>query len=139
MKVLVDTSVWSLSLRRGRPASLTSDQTRYVAHLSELIRTGQAVLTGAICQELLSGIAQTQQFEALRHALRGFESLAPTLQDHETAAQAFNLCRSKGVQGSNTDFLICALAMGRDLPIFTTDKDFLHFQQHLPIALLNMP
>ena len=41
----------------------------------------------------------------------------------------------EGVQGSNTDFLICAAAERRGLPIFTTDADFTRFARLLPIEL----
>jgi predicted nucleic acid-binding protein len=51
------------------------------------------------------------------------------------AAQFFNICRAKGVQGSNTDFLICAVAVRWQLAIFTTDGDFTLFAKHLPIVL----
>jgi predicted nucleic acid-binding protein len=39
------------------------------------------------------------------------------------------------VQGSNTDFLICAAAERRNLPILTTDADFRRFAAILPITL----
>jgi predicted nucleic acid-binding protein len=47
----------------------------------------------------------------------------------------FNLCRAKGIQGSNTDFLICAVAVRHDFTIFTTDGDFRLFAKCLPIVL----
>jgi predicted nucleic acid-binding protein len=49
--------------------------------------------------------------------------------------QQFLNVRSKGIQGSNTDFLICAAAVRRDMAIFTIDKDFLRFAKCLPIVL----
>ncbi len=60
--------------------------------------------------------------------------LDPVLDD-VTAARFFNLCRQQGIQGSNTDFLICAVAVHNRLAIFTTDKDFISFADHLPIPL----
>jgi predicted nucleic acid-binding protein len=51
------------------------------------------------------------------------------------AASFFNRCRRKGIQGSNTDFLICAAAHRHEVPIFTTDLDFPRFEKILPIAL----
>ncbi|HSH05221.1 MAG TPA: PIN domain-containing protein [Anaerolineae bacterium] len=64
-----------------------------------------------------------------------FIDLVPTTTDYETAAHYFNLCRQHGIQGSNTDFLICALAVNHRLTIFTTDNDFTHYKQYLPINL----
>jgi predicted nucleic acid-binding protein len=130
MKVLVDTSVWSLALRRNAPEAGPQ-----VAELTELIREVRVQMLGAIRQELLSGIKIKAQFQNLRQHLRAFPDLEATSRDFETAAEFFNLCRGKGVQGSNNDFLICAIAANHKLPIFTTDNDFTLFRQHLPITL----
>ncbi|MBV8201991.1 MAG: PIN domain nuclease, partial [Acidobacteria bacterium] len=66
---------------------------------------------------------------------RAFPDLAVTTADHESAAQLFNRCRARGVQGSNTDFLICAVAERLGMPIFSTDDDFASFAPILPIEL----
>ena len=58
-----------------------------------------------------------------------------TINNNVLAADYFNICRSHGIQGSNTDFLICATANRRNHEIFTTDKDFINFSQYLPIVL----
>jgi predicted nucleic acid-binding protein len=104
--------------------------------LRDLVTDGRAVMLGAIRQEVLSGIKTAPQFDALRQALAAFDDIQLHPADFERAASFFNRCRSKGVQGSNTDFLICAAAVGRDLPILTTDGDFALYQKHLPIQLL---
>ena len=54
---------------------------------------------------------------------------------YETAAEMFNTCRAKGIQGSHTDFLICATAQFYELQILTNDQDFLLFQNNLNIEL----
>ena len=55
MKVLVDTSVWSLSLRRS--STKRSEQERViVAELGALVEDGRAAIIGPVRQELLSGI-----------------------------------------------------------------------------------
>lgn len=136
MKVLVDTSVWSVALRRPQGAGLSNEQTQVVSMLSDLVRDGRAALIGAIRQELLSGIKQPTQFESLRSALAAFDDIPLGVQDYELAAQLFNTCRAKGVQGSNTDFLICAVAMNQGLPILSLDADFKYFQKYLPIQLV---
>lgn len=131
MKVLVDTSVWSMALRRkaaGSNEPLTSD-------LASLIEDGRVVIIGPIRQELLSGIKDRAQFERLREHLRAFRDMAVTTEDHEEAAAFFNECRNRGIQGSNTDFLICAVAVRNGFSIFTTDEDFEHFAKVLPISL----
>jgi predicted nucleic acid-binding protein len=74
----------------------------------------------------------------LRSALAAFPDEALTTQDYERAVQVFNTCKAQGVQGSNTDFLICAVALKRKLPIFSLDQDFAHFQKCVPLELFAM-
>ena len=135
MKVMVDTSVWSLALRRPKNSPNTPEQQATVSALADLVRDGRAVLIGAIRQELLCGIKTPGQFEALRDSLVAFEDMALTSQVYESAAQAFNTCRANGVQGSNTDFLICAASIHHQLPIFSLDGDFLMYRRWLPVQL----
>ncbi|NTV14829.1 MAG: PIN domain-containing protein [Desulfobulbaceae bacterium] len=130
MNVLVDTSVWSLALRRNSPVDGGEAK-----ELRELLKELRVQMIGLVRQELLSGIRNPTQFADLREHLRAFPDLELSSQDHETAAEFFNLCRAKGIRGSNTDFLICAVAVRYEFPIFTTDADFTLFQRHLPIAL----
>ncbi len=131
MKVIVDTSIWSLAFRRRR-----NPDNHHVEMLRELITDGRVVLLGVVRQEMLSGIKHVQQFERLKNDLRAFPDLALEQEDYEVAAGYFNICRRKGVQGANTDFLICASAARRDYEILTTDNDFDGFSQHLPITLM---
>ena len=130
MNVLVDTSVWSLALRRRR---LT--QAPETSELAELIREGRVSLLGPVRQELLSGIAEEKRYTVLRDHLRAFPDVELDPGDYEEAATFFNRCRARGVQGSNTDFLICAAAARRQISILTTDADFRHFAKVLPIRL----
>jgi predicted nucleic acid-binding protein len=133
MRVLVDTCIWSLALRRRHP-----NQSDVVEELRNLVMDDRVVMLGPVRQEILSGIRSEDQFEALRDRLRPFSDLKIGMHDYERAAQMFNLCRAKGIQGSNTDFLICAAAEHWDLSIFTTDRDFESFAVVLPIRL-HMP
>src|SRR5215510_8412469 len=123
MRVLVDTPIWSLALRR-RSRSVDDPMT---AELASLIQDGRAALIGAVRQELLSGIRERAHFERVRDHLRAFSDVEVTRDDYEQAASFFNACRMKGIQGSNTDFLICAIAARGGFSIFTTDVDFTHF------------
>lgn len=130
MNVLVDTSVWSLVLRRQqRKAGVVTTE------LANLVQEGRVVMLGAIRQELLSGIKAQPQFEKLRDHLRAFPDVELGATDYETAALYFNKCRGSGIQGSNTDFLLCAVATRRGYAIFTTDKDFAQYARFLPVTL----
>ncbi|WP_445301164.1 PIN domain-containing protein [Microcoleus sp. Pol11C3] len=82
------------------------------------------------------GYATRNSLQGLREYLRAFPDLELTTEDYELAAEFFNTCRSNGVQGSNTDFLLCAVAHRRGYSIFTTDKDFENFRSHIPVVLL---
>lgn len=92
-------------------------------------------MIGVIRQEILSGVRTPEQFERIQEELRAFPDLQLAIEDYELAAKFSNLCRRNGVQGSNTDFLICAVAHRRDYEIFTLDQDFQNFQAHLSIKL----
>lgn len=129
MSILVDTSVWSLALRR-KAAPVSEEET-----LKRLIRDGQVKIIGPVRQELLSGIPSQEQFEALKSRLAYFPDTPIQTSDYELAASFFNLCRQNGIQGSHIDFLICAVAASNKFHIYTTDKDFLSYRQHLPILL----
>ena len=91
MKILADTSVWSLALQRPKSVESTAPQIATVKAHTELIQDARAALMGAVRQELLCGIKTAEQFETLRD---------------RRAAQAFNTCRAHGEHCSNTDFPI---------------------------------
>lgn len=130
MKVIVDTSVWSMALRRDKPESNTT-----VHELRCMIQNHRVQMIGPIRQEILSGIRIESQFKKLQKHLESFPNLPVITEDYVTAAKYFNRCRSKGIQGSNTDFLICAIANRNKFSIFTTDKDFELFSKHIKIIL----
>jgi len=134
VRVLVDTSIWSLALRRTE-TDLSRKEAHAVDLLKELIRDGCAVVIGPIRQEILSGIPDEAQFRKLKAKLRAFEDLGITSDDYELAAEFYNACRKTGVQGSHIDFLICAVAARNQLPVFTLDADFEKYAQLLGISL----
>jgi predicted nucleic acid-binding protein len=134
MKVIVDTSVWFLALRR-RKENLSETEGLIVKELSELINETRVVMIGPIRQELLSGISKKKSFETLKQNLSFFEDFWVETKDFETAAKFFNECRKNGIQGSFTDFLICAIAYNHKLAIFSTDKDFDNYSKVLNLNL----
>ena len=129
MKVLIDASVWSLALRRRSPAHPSVDELR------RLIVAGRAAIIGPIRQEVLSGIRDAIAFERLRDRLGAFPDEPLTTADYERAAEFFNACRARGLQGSNTDFLLCAASVRHEMPLLTTDGDFLRYARVIPVAL----
>jgi predicted nucleic acid-binding protein len=130
LKVIVDTSIWSLAFRRGKQPDKS-----IIVELESLISDYRVQLIGPIRQELLSGIKSAEQFDELKQYLSSFPDYKIQTEDFVLAAKFFNQCRKKGIQGSNTDFLICAIAVNNNWQIYTSDQDFSHFKKILPIKL----
>jgi predicted nucleic acid-binding protein len=124
LSVIVDTSIWSGVFRKGGD----SRDSQVVETLS---RRGLVDLLGPIRQEVLSGIHDAAQFEFIRERLAAFVDLPLEKADYEQAAALFNRCRARGIQGSNTDFLICVAASRRGLRIYTADNDFELFARYI--------
>ena len=134
MKVLIDTPIWSLAFRRKKSLKTIEDE-KTLQELKELISETRAILIGPIRQEVLSGISSPRQFNLLKKKLRAFENNPITSSDYEIATEYYNKCRTKGIQGSHIDFLICAVAQRNGMAIFTNDKDFQHFSKILELSL----
>lgn len=135
MKILVDTSVWSLALRKK---TLIENEKEIVKELKELIIESRVVTMGPIRQELLSGISNREKFNILKEKLKTFDDIVIKQQDYELAAEISNLCRTNGIQGSHTDFLICSVTINNHMSIFTTDKDFNYYKKFVDIKLHNI-
>ena len=131
--VLVDTCIWSLSLRGESPKNI------FIAEkLTRLIDDNRAKIIGVIRQEVLSGYSNKNSFDRLCQKLRYFPNEPIVDADYEAAAEYSNICRSKGIQGSHIDFLICAISVRAKFKIFTVDNDFELYAKHLPISLLEL-
>jgi predicted nucleic acid-binding protein len=133
MKVIVDTSVWSLALRRRKVV-----KTLEVDALEHLVQQGQVILLGPVRQELLSGIKHRNQFKQLRERLAAFPDLELTTRDYESAAELCNLCITHGVQAAHTDFLIAAAAVARNHAVLSTDRDFENIARIIPVRIYKL-
>ncbi len=96
MRILADTSVWSLALRRKAPFD-----NPFVHELNELVKERRVQIIGPIRQEILSGIREEAQFKTLQKHLSAFPDLELVTADYERAATFFNINRRQGIQGSN--------------------------------------
>ena len=120
MSLFVDTSVWSLALRRDAPPSVPE-----VERLTQALRTGETVLTtGLVLQELLQGFAGPKARDSIVEYFAALPLLVPDRQDHIHAAELRNKCRRSGVQIGTIDALIGQLCLHHDLTLLTTDRDF---------------
>ncbi|MFC6592326.1 PIN domain-containing protein [Deinococcus lacus] len=131
--VIVDSDVWSEGFRK-----VQGEPTPHLLMLRQLVTEGRVQMLGCIRQEVLQGLKSAATFERIRDQLQAFPDVALTERDYERAAKFFNLCRSKGIQGSSTDFLICASSVSYGLPVLTKDKDFDLYAQHLPLQLVKV-
>ncbi|WP_310582228.1 PIN domain-containing protein [Deinococcus sp.] len=129
-RVLVDSDVWSEFYRKR-----VGDPSEQVRQLRALIVGRQVLVIGAIRQEVLTGWRYPHQFEQVREQMRAFPNEVLTEREYELAAEFSNTCRSKGVQGSHTDFLICACSAAWDVPVLTRDQDYLRYAEHVPVRL----
>ena len=131
MKVIVDTDVWSEALRRKKGM-----KSAYVDELIDLIQEGRIEIIGPIRMEVLSGIREGHIFDSFSERLAAFPDSVIPSEIYVLAARFFNLCRSKGIQGSNTDFIICACSVHWNIRILSNDKDYLLYQKHIPIEII---
>ena len=129
MSLLVDTSVWSLALRRDAPPELPEVQA-----LAEALADSDVVLTtGLVLQELLQGFAGLSDHSAAASIVERFSALAlvqPDRDDHVAAAALRNTCRRAGVQLGTVDAVIAQLCIRHGLTLLTTDQDFTHAAKH---------
>jgi predicted nucleic acid-binding protein len=130
--ILVDTTIWSKAYRRKK---ISDENQAIVKELYDILDMEEEILIGPVRQELLSGISNKNVFADLMIKLNGFNNYEVQLTDHDLAAEYYNICLSNGIQGSQTDFLICAIAHRFNLEIFTEDNDFNNYKKYLPIKL----
>lgn len=121
MKQIVDTCVWSLSLRRRDKTPINAQEKQMLARLRDAIEDGRASIVAPIRQEILSGIRDRVQFSKIENLLEPFRDEEITAADYVEAARLFNLCQNHGVQCGPIDILICAVALRNQYAIMTSD------------------
>lgn len=132
MTLLVDTSVWSLALRRDPPISAAPQ----VQALRDALEGDEIVVTtGLVLQELLQGFAGARARQDIIDRFAALPLLGPDRQDHIDAAALRNRCRRAGVQVGTIDALLAQLCIRHGLTLLTTDNDFVHAASHCPLKL----
>jgi len=132
VRVLVDTSVWSLAFRKKEKTEI---EIKLINYLSELVRDLRVVMIGPIRQEILSGISDEKKFVELQSKLSVFSDWSIETEDYELAAKYYTTCRKNGIQGSHIDYLICAVAFNSNFSILTLDNDFDNYKKYTGILL----
>jgi predicted nucleic acid-binding protein len=131
LNLLVDTSVWSLALRRDKGGSIPE-----VEFLTRALTNGESILTtGIILQELLQGFRGPKDRDAILERFSALPLLVPDRDDHVQAAELRNECRRRGVQVGTIDALIARLAIRHEVTLLTTDRDFERVARFAPLAL----
>ena len=120
MTLLVDTSVWSLALRRDASGSEPE------VHLLKdaLMGADVVVTTGLVLQELLQGFSGPKARAQIIERFAALPLLQPDREDHVAAADLRNKCRRAGVQVGTIDALLAQLCIRHDLTLLSTDNDF---------------
>jgi len=130
VSLFVDTSVWSLALRRDAPPP--SPQVRW---LEQALQTGEAIFTtGLVLQELLQGFTGPKAQEAIVDRFAALPLVIPDREDHISAAELRNACRRKGVQIGTIDALYAQLCIRHELLMLSTDIDFEWIAEHSPLT-----
>ena len=131
LSLFVDTSVWSLLLRRDAP--------REVAQVRALVRALESgekiVTTGMVLQELLQGFFGAKAHEQIVDRFSALPLLVPNREDHVAAAVLRNLCRKKGIQIGTIDALLAQLCIQHKLAMLTTDDDFVRIAELTSLKL----
>lgn len=131
MSLFVDTSAWSLALRRD-----TQSEHAAVAILRRALLDGDTIVTtGIVIQELLQGFNGAKDQARIIDRLQVLPLLNPARETHIQAAMLRNACRRNGVQIGTIDALIAQLCIEHDLALLTADNDFVNAARFVPLKL----
>ena len=133
MNLVVDTSVWSLVLRRPQ---VQVDNPFVQAFRRHLTAEDGLFLIGNILQELLDGLRSRSQFQRLRRSLEPFPLLVPNRTTYIEAARLRTAFRGKGIQAGPVDCLIAAVCIEQGFPLLTADRDFLRISHDSELMVL---
>lgn len=131
MTLLVDTSVWSLALRRDGPGDDPE-----VRALREALEGFDAIVTtGLVLQELLQGFNGPRAMQVIVERFQALPLISPDRHDHVAAAEIRNTCRRGGIQIGTIDALLIQLCGRHDLTLLSTDRDLRHASRCVPFRL----
>ena len=132
MSLFVDTSVWSLALRRDHP-----QDGKEVKLLHRALSEGITVFTtGLVLQELLQGFLGAKASSQIIERFSALPFIIPDRVDYIQAAEIRNRCRRKGIQAGTIDALLAQLCLRHELELLTTDHDFKYISKIYPLRLV---
>ena len=133
MNLFVDTSVWSLALRRDSPAPSPSPKVTLLAQA--LDEGGSVFTTGLVLQELLQGFHGPKAAAEILSRFSALPFIVPEREDHVAAAELRNACRRHGVQVGTIDALLAQICIRHGLSMLTADSDFDHVARRSKLSL----
>ncbi len=133
MRLFVDTSVWSLALRRDAvPGGFA------VWRLRETLGGGESIYTtGIVLQELLQGFRGPRAKTRIVERFGALAMITPVRDDYIDAAELRNECRRHGIQVGTIDALLAQICIHHKLVMLSTDLDFSHMTKRTPLQLWN--
>ena len=131
MAFFVDTTVWSLALRRDVVVEAPE-----VRMLKEALTEGsQIVTTGLVLQELLQGFTVPKAKADIIDRFAAIPLIAPDRADHIAAAELRNTCRRAGVQVGTVDAILAQLCIRHKLSLLSTDNDFRNMARYIELKV----
>jgi predicted nucleic acid-binding protein len=133
VNLVVDTSVWSLVLRRPRVDEANPFVRAFRTHIAA---SDGVFLVGNILQELLDGLRGTKELTRLARLLEPFPLVPLERRTYIAAAALRQHCRSRGIQTGAVDCLIAAACIEQGYPLLTADRDFARIARYSALVVL---
>jgi predicted nucleic acid-binding protein len=131
VKLLVDTSVWSLALRRKPLVEHPS-----VRRLHSVLGKADVVLTGLVLQEVLQAFRVDATVRKVARHLSAFPLLQLDRRHYESAAAIHRLCAARGIATSTSDRQVASAAIEHGCALLTADDDFTRIAKPTTLRLL---
>jgi len=132
VSLFVDTSVWSLALRRDQ-----QQQDREVKLLHRALSEGIAIFTtGLVLHELLQGFQGAKASNQIIERFDALPFIVPDKFDYIQAAGIRSNCRREGIQTGTIDALLAQLCLRYELELLTTDNDFNYISKIFPLNMV---
>ena len=134
MNLFVDTSVWSLALRRDAPP----DQPE-VERLVTALQSGESVYTtGLILQELLQGFSGPKARDQIVDRFSALPLIVPDRRTYRGRLSSQYL-PTRRHPGRNDRCTVARLCLRHDLELLTTDQDFVRIADRTPLRVWQPP
>jgi len=129
--VLVDTSIWIDFFQ--------APESRTAVELESLIKNhNQVALCGIVLQEVLQGIRDRKSFELVCGRLLKFPFIETNRETWIMAASLYRELRAKGITLPPVDLTIAAIALRKNMALFSRDGHFEALAQGNGLKLYEM-